>query len=95
MTTHSKADIVAALTVAGMALAQLGFGVALIASCELRAKAAGACNAQWAAGQALLFGGTGTAAGLATRNPLLRNRRPEDDVHLPSRDTHGRFTSSR
>jgi len=69
-----------------LALAQLFFAAGYLWSCESRSNKAGACEPQWVAAQALLFGAGGTTAGLFTRNPLIREPRPR------RRDDLGRFS---
>lgn len=68
-----------------IAIVQVVFAGAYLASCELRSKKAGECEPQWIAAQALLFGAGGTTAGLFTRNPLIHDSRQQ------RRDEQGRF----
>lgn len=78
-----------AMAVGVLAAGQLLYALLYVGSCELRAKAVGQCESQWSTAQALLFGAGGTAAGLFTRNPLIR-----DEQHARRRrDSHGRFSA--
>lgn len=70
-----NADALASLVVAMVAAGQVAFGISYVGVCEVRAGAPGQCDKQWLTGFAMLFGGSATGMGLATKNPLLRDER--------------------
>jgi hypothetical protein len=68
-----KPALLGPATVAAVSVGQFAFGIAYVASCELRSTGPTQCEQQWLTASALMFGGAGTAMGLNTKNPLLRS----------------------
>ncbi len=77
----NRADALATLAVAAVALGQVLFGVSYVAVCEMRSGKPGQCDSQWLTGFSMVFGGGATGMGLATRNPMLRD---EQHDRLPA-----------